>query len=62
MPGLVKAFRQSVLAAAFRGELSERNPDDEPVEALLERIRAERRRKWEEGLRVKGKDPANVRV
>jgi len=58
IPPLLKAFRQSVLAAAFRGELTERDPSDEPVEELLERIRAERRRKWEENLRVKGKDRA----
>ena len=56
-PGLLKAFRQSVLAAAFRGELTERNPSDEPAAVLLERIRDERHRKWEEDLRAKGKDP-----
>lgn len=59
IPSLLKTFRQSVLAAAFRGELTERDPSDEPAEALLERIRTERRHKWEENLRAKGKDPAN---
>ena len=29
IPALLKTFRQSVLAAAFRGELSERDPNDE---------------------------------
>lgn len=60
VPELLKAFRRSVLAAAFRGELTERNPDDEPASALLERIRAERRRRWEESQRAKGKDPAGA--
>jgi len=60
VPELLKAFRQSVLAAAFRGELTERDPNDEPASVLLERIRAGRRRRWEETLRAKGKDPARV--
>lgn len=59
IPALLKAFRQSVLAAAFRGELTERDASDEPALMLLERIRAERRNKWEENLRTKGKHPAN---
>lgn len=42
VPELLKAFRQSVLAAAFRGELTEHDPNDEPASVLLERIRAER--------------------
>jgi type I restriction enzyme S subunit len=52
IPPLLEKFRQSVLAAAFRGELTkkwrEAHPDVEPASKLLERIRAERRRKWEE--------------
>lgn len=60
VPVLLKVFRQSVLAAAFRGELTERDPNDEPASVLLGRIRAERRRKWEDGLRAKGKDPARA--
>jgi len=45
VPALMKRFRQSVLASAFRGELTERDPAsrDEPASVLLERIRAERR-------------------
>ncbi|MFL9454078.1 MULTISPECIES: hypothetical protein [Nostocales] len=35
-------FRQSVLAAAFRGELVPEDPNDEPASVLLECIRAER--------------------
>lgn len=36
------ALRQSILARAFRGELVPQDPNDEPAEVLLERIRAER--------------------
>lgn len=55
---LLNKFRQAVLSTAFRGELTERDPNDEPASVLVDRIRAERRRRWEEGLRAKGKDPA----
>lgn len=62
---LLNQFRQSVLAAAFRGDLTkdwrEQNPDVEPAEVLLERIRVERRRRWEEAelekMKAKGKVP-----
>jgi type I restriction enzyme S subunit len=62
IPELLDQFRQSVLAAAFRGDLTadwrEQNPDVEPAEALLERIRVERRKRWEEAelekMRAKG--------
>ncbi|WP_341531830.1 restriction endonuclease subunit S (plasmid) [Nostoc sp. UHCC 0302] len=41
IPALLKQFRQSVLAAAFRGDLTadwrEENPDVEPASVLLER-------------------------
>jgi len=57
VPALLKRFRQSVLAKAFRGELTERDSNDEPASVLLERIREERRRKWEKDLLTKGKDP-----
>lgn len=64
---LLEKFRQSVLAAAFRGELTaewrKQNPDVKPVEMLLERIRTERRARWEEAelekMRAKGKEPKN---
>ncbi len=36
------SLRQSILARAFRGELVPQDPNDEPAEVLLERIRAER--------------------
>jgi type I restriction enzyme S subunit len=58
VPGLLARFRQAVLAAAFRGELTGRDPNAEPASVLLERTRAERHRKWEESLRAQGKDPS----
>ena len=46
IPPLLDQFRQSVLAAAFRGDLTAdwraQNPDVEPAEKLLERIRINR--------------------
>ncbi len=52
IPPLLEKFRQSVLASAFRGDLTrkwrEQNPDVEPASELLARIRAERRRRWQE--------------
>ena len=38
----VDALAQSILAKAFRGELVPQDPDDEPVEKLLQRIREEK--------------------
>ncbi|MBM4128352.1 MAG: hypothetical protein FJ247_13660 [Nitrospira sp.] len=64
VPALLKRFRQSVLAKAFRGELTGRDPGDEPASVLLERIREERRRRWEEDLRAagrQGKDPKKAK-
>lgn len=58
VPELLAQFRQAVLARAFRGELVEQDPEDEPASVLLERIRVERRRKWEEDLRSQGRDPS----
>jgi len=57
IPDLLARLRKAVLTRAFRGELTGRDPDDEPASVLLERIRAERRRRWEENLRAQGKDP-----
>jgi type I restriction enzyme S subunit len=46
IPALLERFRQSVLAAAFRGDLTAdwraQHPDVEPASKLLERIRASR--------------------
>ncbi len=65
IPPLLEKFRQSVLAAAFRGDLTadwrRQNPDVEPASVLLDRIRAERRQRWEDAelakMRAKGKEP-----
>lgn len=69
IPLLLEKLRQSILAAAFRGDLTAdwraKNPDVEPAEELLKRIRIERRKKWEEAelakLRAKGKAPTDDR-
>ena len=69
IPALLERFRQSVLAAAFRGDLTgdwrEANSDEEPASKLLERIRSERLRRWEEAelerMRTSGKVPRDDR-
>lgn len=69
IPALLERYRQSVLAAAFRGDLTvdwrEKNPDVEPASELLKRIRVERRRRWEEAelarLTAKGRAPTDER-
>jgi type I restriction enzyme S subunit len=67
VPPLLEKLRQSILAAAFRGDLTKdwraQNPNPEPASVLLARIRTERRQKWEAGelakLKAKGKPPAS---
>lgn len=67
IPALLEKLKKSILAAAFRGDLTkdwrEAHPDVEPADKLLERIRAERRRRWEEAelakMHAKGKEPSN---
>jgi type I restriction enzyme S subunit len=69
IPPLLERFRQSVLASAFRGDLTAewraKHPDVEPADKLLQRIRTERRRRWEESelakLHAKGKTPSDDR-
>ena len=69
VPPLLEKLRQSILAAAFRGDLTAdwraQNPNTEPASALLARIRTERRKKWEEAelakLKAKGKTPTDDR-
>jgi type I restriction enzyme S subunit len=48
----VEKLPQSVLAKAFRGELVPQDPNDEPVEKLLERIKAEKVRLEKKGKKV----------
>ena len=54
IPQLLDQFRQSVLAAAFRGDLTadwrENNPDVEPASVLLEKIYNRRKIKYENEL------------
>lgn len=65
IPPLLEKFRQSGLSSAFRGDLTAdwraQNPDIEPAEKLLERIRKERRKRWEENelakMKAKGQTP-----
>ena len=62
---LLEQFRQSVLAAAFRGDLTAdwraAHPNVEPASVLLQRIRAERRHRWEQAelarYEAKGQKP-----
>jgi type I restriction enzyme S subunit len=69
IPPLLDKLRQSILAAAFRGDLTAdwraAHPDVVPASQLLERIRAERRRRWEEAeldkMNAKGKPPTDDR-
>lgn len=69
IPALLERVRQSVLAAAFRGELTgdwrQANPDVEPASKLLEQIRTERRRRWETAelkrIQASGKAPKDER-
>lgn len=65
IPPLLEKFRQSVLSSAFRGDLTAdwraQNPNIEPAAKLLERIRKERRKRWEEAelakMKAKNKTP-----
>jgi type I restriction enzyme S subunit len=69
VPPLLEKLRQSILAAAFRGDLTKdwraKHKDVEPASKLLERIRIERRKKWEEAelakLKAKGRLPTDDR-
>jgi len=61
----LKRYKASVLKAAVEGKLTEewrkKHPDVEPADKLLQRILAERRKKWEETelakMKAKGKVP-----
>lgn len=61
LPVLLDKLKRSVLAAAFRGDLTAdwrvAHPNVEPASVLLDRVRAERRARWETTLLTKGKDP-----
>jgi type I restriction enzyme, S subunit len=55
-------YRASVLKAAFEGRLVPQDPADEPAGQLLQRILAERRRRWEEAEWQKHVGRAQQRV
>jgi type I restriction enzyme S subunit len=67
VPPLLEKLRQSILAAAFRGDLTKdwraKHKNVEPASELLKRIRTERRKKWEETelakMNAKGKTPTD---
>jgi type I restriction enzyme, S subunit len=69
VPPLLEKLRQSILAAAFRGDLTKhwraKHKDVEPATELLKRIRNERRKKWEEAelakMKPQGRAPADDR-
>ncbi len=69
VPALLDQLRQSILAAAFRGDLTadwrSKNADVEPAEKLVPQILAERRSGWESTelakLVAKGKRPTDER-
>jgi len=60
----LKRYKASVLKAAVEGKLTEewrkKHPDVEPADKLLERILAERRKKWEEAELAKMKKAGKV--
>lgn len=62
LPNLFVQLKRSILAAAFRGDLTAdwrvAHPEVEPASVLLDRLRAEHRRGWEDAVRAKGKTPS----
>jgi type I restriction enzyme S subunit len=69
VPPLLEHFGESVLSAAFRGDLTAdwraQNPDVEPASARLNHISDERRLRWETAelnrMGVAGKEPKDAR-
>lgn len=64
LPALLDKFKRSILAAAFRGDLTKdwraAHPNVEPASILLDKIRAERRHRWEVAIRAQGQNPAKA--
>ncbi|HHQ7610560.1 TPA: restriction endonuclease subunit S [Streptococcus agalactiae] len=54
-------LKKSILQYAMQGKLVPQNPNDEPVEVLLEKIQAEKQKLYEEG-KLKKKDLAEIVV
>ena len=65
LPALLDKLKRSILAAAFSGDLTadwrHAHPNVEPASVLLDRIRADRRARWEAAVRAKGKDPSKAK-
>lgn len=67
VPPLLEKLRQSILAAAFRGDLTKdwrtKHKNVAPASGLLKRIRVERKKKWEDAelakIKAKGKLPTD---
>jgi len=55
MQDALSELDRSILAKAFRGELVEQDPNDEPASVLLERIRAEREQQTQGKAKKPGK-------
>jgi len=59
-PGAIDRLRKFVLDLAVRGKLVEQNPEDEPAEALLERIASAKAARAKEGLIKKPKSSSPI--
>lgn len=57
IPSILKQFRQVILFKAFKGDLIPQDLNDESSEELIKKIKNFRKKKWEEDLKSKGKDP-----
>ena len=49
-PTIIEQFRRSVLAKAFRGELTDYDPNDEPIQKVLEHLIEERLGLWSRSI------------
>jgi hypothetical protein len=61
LPALIDKLKRSILAAAFRGDLTAdwraANPHAEAASAVLRRLRADRRQRWEGEQVSRGRNP-----
>jgi type I restriction enzyme S subunit len=57
----LKRYKAAVLKSAAEGKLVPQDPSDEPASELLQRILQERRQKWEDEQRAKGRDPRKLK-